>query len=113
MGDVSAMIDKVSVGDDVMVFANISNTGDKDAADFDVCLYRGETLVSKTHVDELAAGQNIDVELKDAPNSDAALSSLYHAEIAWDSDEEASGQCVEECCRHSPSRSSVREGRQG
>lgn len=90
MGDVSAMIDKVSVGDDVTVFANISNTGDKDAADFDVCLYRGETLVSKTHVDELAAGQNTDVELKDAPNSDAALSSLYHAEIAWDSDEDAS-----------------------
>lgn len=90
MGDVSAMIDKVSVGDDVTVFANISNTGDKDAADFDICLYRGETLVGKTHVDELAAGQNTDVELKDAPNSDAALSSLYHAEIAWDSDEEAS-----------------------
>lgn len=90
MGDVSAMIDKVSVGDDVAVFANISNTGDRDAADFDICLYRGETLVGKTHVDELAAGQNIDVELKDAPNSDAALSSLYHAEIAWDSDEEAS-----------------------
>ena len=40
MGDVSAMIDKVSVGDDVTVFANISNTGDKDAADFDICLYR-------------------------------------------------------------------------
>lgn len=90
MGDVSAMIDKVSVGDDVTVFANISNTGDKDAADFDICLYRGETLVGKTHVDELAAGQNTDVELKDAPNSDAALSSLYHAEIAWDSDEDAS-----------------------
>lgn len=90
MGDVSAMIDKVSVGDDVAVFANISNTGDRDAADFDICLYRGETLVGKTHVDELAAGQNTDVELKDAPNSDAALSSLYHAEIAWDSDEEAS-----------------------
>lgn len=90
MSDVSAMIDKVSVGDDVTVFANISNTGDRDAADFDICLYRGETLVGKTHVDELAAGQNIDVELKDAPNSDAALSSLYHAEIAWDSDEEAS-----------------------
>lgn len=90
MGDVSAMIDKVSVGDDVTVFANISNTGDKDAADFDVCLYRGETLVGKTHVDELAAGQNTDVELKDVPNSDAALSSLYHAEIVWDSDEEAS-----------------------
>lgn len=90
MGDVSAMIDKVSVGDDVTVFANISNTGDKDAADFDVCLYRGETLVGKTHVDELAAGQNTDVELKDAPNSDASLSSLYHAEIAWDSDEDAS-----------------------
>lgn len=90
MGDVSAMIDKVSVGDDVTVFANISNTGDKDAADFDICLYRGETLVGKTHVDELAAGQNTDVELKDAPNSDASLSSLYHAEIAWDSDEEAS-----------------------
>ena len=90
MGDVSAMIDKVSVGDDVTVFANISNTGDRDAADFDICLYRGETLVGKTHVDELAAGQNTDVELKDAPNSDAALSSLYHAEIAWDSDEEAS-----------------------
>lgn len=90
MGDVSAMIDKVSVGDDVTVFANISNTGDKDAADFDICLYRGETLVGKTHVDELAAGQNTDVELKDAPNSDAALSSLYHAEIAWNSDEEAS-----------------------
>lgn len=90
MGDISAMIDKVSVGDDVTVFANISNTGDKDAADFDICLYRGETLVGKKHVDELAAGQNIDVELKDAPNSDAALSSLYHAEIAWDSDEEAS-----------------------
>lgn len=90
MGDVSAMIDKVSVGDDVTMFANISNTGDKDAADFDICLYRGETLVGKTHVDELAAGQNTDVELKDAPNSDAALSSLYHAEIVWDSDEEAS-----------------------
>lgn len=90
MGDVSAMIDKVSVGDDVTVFANISNTGDKDAADFDICLYRGETLVGKTHVDELAAGQNTDVELKDAPNSDAALSSLYHAEIAWNSDEDAS-----------------------
>ena len=90
MGDVSAMIDKVSIGDDVTVFANISNTGDKDAADFDICLYRGETLVGKTHVDELAAGQNTDVELKDAPNSDAALSSLYHAEIAWNSDEEAS-----------------------
>lgn len=90
MGDVSAMIDKVSVGDDVAVFANISNTGDRDAADFDICLYRGETLVGKTHVDELAAGQNTDVELKDAPNSDAALSSLYHAEIAWDSDEDAS-----------------------
>lgn len=90
MGDVSAMIDKVSVGDDVTVFANISNTGDKDAADFDICLYRGETLVGKKHVDELAAGQNTDVELKDAPNSDAALSSLYHAEIAWNSDEDAS-----------------------
>lgn len=90
MGDVSAMIDKVSVGDDVTVFANISNTGDKDAADFDICLYRGETLVGKTHVDELAAGQNTDVELKDAPSSDAALSSLYHAEIAWNSDEDAS-----------------------
>lgn len=90
MGDVSAMIDKVSVGDDVTVFANISNTGDRDAADFDICLYCGETLVGKTHVDELAAGQNTDVELKDAPNSDAALSSLYHAEIAWNSDEDAS-----------------------
>ena len=90
MGDVSAMIDKVSVGDDVTVFANISNTGDKDATDFDVCLYRGETLVGKTHVDELAAGQSTDVELKDAPNSDASLSSLYHAEIMWNSDEDAS-----------------------
>ena len=92
-------VDQINVDDplsfnlmmgDVTVFANISNTGDRDAADFDICLYRGETLVGKTHVDELAAGQNTDVELKDAPNSDAALSSLYHAEIAWDSDEEAS-----------------------
>lgn len=89
-GELSAVIDRVAVGDDLSLVLSVKNSGEDDATDFDVLLYREDMLVGKTHVDNIAAGKTAEVELTDAPNSDAKMASLYHAVISWDSDQDSS-----------------------
>ena len=90
MGDLEPLLDKVSVGDAVHLYATVQNKSTGDASDFDVCLYRGDRLVSTAHVDALAAGKSKEVELVDTPNADASTTSLYKAEVKWDDDKDAS-----------------------
>ena len=90
MDNLEAPIDKVSVGDNVDFYATVQNKSNDDATDFDVCLYRGDRLVSTTHVDALAAGKSKEIQLVDTPNADAPVTSLYKAVVKWSADKDAS-----------------------
>ena len=81
---------KVEVGEDVPFKVTIENKGTDAAEGYTVKLYRNGNCVRTQKGETLKAGRWTDITLKDVPNADAKQSSIYTAEVEWDSDENAS-----------------------